>query len=186
MTEGVPDSDEWLGRLLPDGGILIIGNRREHMSANSELRKFDRQGRLDGSFGGGTGVMSLALGTAFTGDAGAHVSAGNFAMEPDGSHLYVQLSVVRGDETLACRSGIARLAMDGTPDVAFGKQGLTCLDHGAFSFWLAAVQSNGAAVFRYGTNLFRLLVDATPSRGMLTLVAAYPGSVSTNRTEMPL
>jgi hypothetical protein len=95
-------------------------------------------------------------------------------LTPDAVQAYLNLEVLHPDGSTACAGGIARVSLDGTPDLNFGRQGLTCLDYGAVSFSLIASQRNGSPlVWRYGMSgggVYRLLVDTTASPGMITLV----------------
>ncbi|MET0168405.1 MAG: Calx-beta domain-containing protein, partial [Vicinamibacterales bacterium] len=86
---------------------------------------------------------------------------------PDGEHIVAQVSISRADGSNVC-NGIARLTIDGTPDAGFGRNGLTCLNHGLALF---AVQSDGAPLFGYEVSIFRLLPDNSPSPGFLQVVA---------------
>ena len=170
VSHGLPN--EWgRGRLLPDGGILIVGRDSSAMSARTVFTKFDRNGQLDAAFGTGTGSAQLDLGAAFFGTSGSRQSVHDFVITPDAAHLYLQLTVLHADGTTACAGGIARTSLDGTPDVSFGRQGLTCLDYGGFPFSLIASQRNGSPLLQHWLgDLYRLLVDATESPGMLTMV----------------
>jgi MYXO-CTERM domain-containing protein len=158
--------------MLPDGGILIVG----HDGADAVLTRVDRNGQFDADFGAGTGSVRLDLGAAFLGLTGSRSSVHDFVLTPDAAHVYLQLTVLHADGTAACGGGIARILLDGTPDISFGKQGLTCLDYG--SFWLKRLvgsQRNGSPLFEVWYDAFyRLLMDATPSPGMLTKVCNGP------------
>jgi hypothetical protein len=121
------------------------------------------------------------------GDASASEQIEGLVLGTDGSYLYLQVRLCRAD---GCLGGIVRLSRDGTPDDTFGNRGLTILgytsgNHGGFqSLSLFAAQATGAPLFR-GVNhsssldpyydvsdyaVYRLLVDATPSPGFLTVV----------------
>jgi hypothetical protein len=166
------------GRLLPDGGVLIVGSGSSSTAANIVLTKFDRKGQLDPAFGGGTGSVQLDLSEAFFGVADSRQSVSDFVLVPDARHLYLRASILNADGTPLCAGGIARLSIDGTPDVSFGKRGLTCLDYGAFPFTLVASQRTGAPLFGLADgNLYRLLVDATASPGIVVLKSPWPSEV---------
>jgi hypothetical protein len=166
------------GRLLPDGGLLIVGSASSSITANIVLTKFDRMGQLDPMFGGGTGAVQLDLGEAFLGVAGSRQSVSDLVLEPGARHLYLKASILHADGTPLCAGGIARLSIDGTPDLSFGNRGLTCLDYGGFPFTLFAAQRNGAPLFGLGDgNFCRLLVDATASPGIVMLESHGPFEV---------
>ena len=151
------------GLLLPDGGLLIFGSSSEcSSSSDTVLRKFDRNGQPDLTYGSGTGSVTVDLGAALLGGPAAGDCVGELALDPDGEHLIANLGVSE------C-SGIARLTIDGTPDAGFGRNGLTCLN-----YWLelTAVQRGGAPLFRQHADniIYRLLPDNSPSPGFLNVV----------------
>jgi uncharacterized delta-60 repeat protein len=166
------------GFLLPDGGILIVEADSSTTASNAVLTKFDRGGKLDSTFGAGTGSVRLDLGGTFFGISGSRQSIHDFVVAPDATHVYLKLSVLHADGTSACAGGIAKVSLDGTPDFSFGRQGLACLDYGVFWFNLLASQRNGSPLFQHeGSQIggvYRLLADATPSPGMLTMVLNEP------------
>lgn len=169
VSHGPPD-DWGRGRLLPDGGILIVERDSSATGSNAVLTKFDRGGKLDSTFGAGTGSAQLDFGAAFFGISGSRQSVHDFVLAPDAGHVYLKLEVMHPDGTTACAGGIARVSLDGTPDDRFGRQGLTCLDYGAVPFHLVASQRNGSPLIgQCCSSLYRLLVDATPSPGMLAM-----------------
>jgi len=166
------------GRLLPDGGVLLVGSGSSSTAANIVLTKFDRKGQLDSAFGGGTGSVQLDLGEIFFDVAGSRQSVSEVVLVPDARHLYLRASILNADGTPLCAGGIARLSIDSTPDLSFGQRGLTCLDYGSFPFTLSAVQRNGAPLFGMGDgNYFRLLVDETASPGVVVLKSPWPSEV---------
>jgi len=158
------------GLLLPDGGLLIFGSSDEAASSNDTvLLKFDRNGQPDLDFGSGTGSVTVDLGAELLGEPFSPEYVDQLALDADGEHVVAQLSVSNSDGSLAC-GGIARLTIDGTPDVGFGRHGLTCLN---VNFSLIAVQSDGAPLFLAGNDdsIHRLLPDSSPSPGFLRVVA---------------
>jgi uncharacterized delta-60 repeat protein len=172
VSHGLPN-DWGRGVLLPDGGVLIL-ERDSITLTEAVLTKFDRSGRLDSTFGAGNGSVRIDLGPVFFGISGARYVVHDFLLMPDAVHVYLKLEVLHPDGTTACAGGIARVSFDGTPDLSFGRQGLACLDYGAFPFSVLASQRNGSPLLRlngYQTGgVYRLLVDATASPGMLTMV----------------
>jgi uncharacterized delta-60 repeat protein len=170
VSHGRPN-DWGRGFLLPDGGILIVEHDSSTTASNAVLTKFDRGGQLDSTFGTGGGSVPIDLGPVFFGISGSRQSIHDFVLAPDALHISLKLGVLHPDGTTACAGGIARVSFDGTPDLGFGKQGLTCLDYGAFSFSLIASQRNGSPLFQHQGwqtgGVYRLLADATPSPGML-------------------
>jgi hypothetical protein len=124
--------------------------------------------------------VQLDFGAAFFGLSDSRQSVEDVMFAPDAEHIYLKLEVSHPDGSTACASGIARVSFEGTPDLSFGKNGLTCLDYGAFPFFLAASQRNGGALFGQwlgSLSLYRLLVDATKSPGLLTLRSAPSAGV---------
>ena len=162
------------GLLLPDGGVLIFGLRGVSPTANNTVfLKFDRNGQPDLDFGQGTGSVAVDLGAELLGKPFALEVVDQLALDPDGEHIVAQLRVFDFNGAFSC-GGISRLAIDGTPDTGFGRNGLTCLN---FDFaFIVAVQSNGAPLFRLpdfdGENsiVYRLLPDNSPSPGFLRVV----------------
>jgi len=160
--------------LLPDDSLLIVGSKNASAPPyDTAFLKFDRNGQPDPNFGGGTGLVTVDLGTELLGEPSAHEYVGQLVLDPDGEHVAanVNLSVSSGNGygRLLC-SGIARLSIDGTLDAGFGRNGVTCLNT---NFGLIAVQSNGAPLLLAGywsDSILRLLPDNRPSPGILTVV----------------
>lgn len=152
------------GLLLPDGGLLIV--------RSTAILKFDRNGQPDLDFGSGTGFVTLHLGADSLGVPSARANVQQLALDPNGEHVVAQLQLIvsggNGYRRLLC-SGIARLSIDGTPDAGFGRNGLTCLTQ---HFTLIAVQSDGAPLLfqEFDESIHRLLPDASPSPGFLTVL----------------
>jgi uncharacterized delta-60 repeat protein len=160
------------GLLLPEGGLLIFGSNDEAASSNDTVfLKFDRNGQPDLDFGAGTGSVTIDLGAVLLGEHFDRANVEQLTLDPDGEHVVAHLSAAHADGSLACK-GIARLTIAGTPDTGFGRNGLTCLN---VSFWLIAVQSDGAPLFwlfdGIDNPMYRLLQDASPSPGFLRVVA---------------
>jgi uncharacterized delta-60 repeat protein len=151
--------------LLLDGSLLVFGTSTDTGASDTVFRKYDRNGQPDLAFGSGSGSVTVDLGTAFLGESSAREVIDRLTLDPDGEHVVAELSLFHADESLAC-SGFARLAIDGTPDSTFGRNGLTCLN---FYSAVIAVQSDGAPLVYLGYQGFigRLLPDNTPSPGLL-------------------
>ena len=158
------------GLLLPDGGLLLVGSSDESTPSNDTVfLKFDRNGEPDLDFGSGTGSVSVDLGAGTLGEPSTRENVEQVALDPDGEHVFADLSVWHTDGSFAC-VGIARVTIDGTPDAGFGRNGLTCLN---LTIALIAVQSDGAPFF-YAEDvgsIHRLLPDNRPSPGFLRGVA---------------
>jgi uncharacterized delta-60 repeat protein len=163
--------------LLPDGSLLVFGSSTDAGASDTVFGKYDRNGQPDLAFGSGSGSVTVDLGTAFLGEPSAREVIDQLALDPDGEHVIAELSLFHADESLAC-SGIARLAIDGTPDATFGRNGLTCLN---FYSAVIAVQGDGAPLVFLGYQDFigRLLPDNTPSPGLLR---ATSGRVDVNES----
>ena len=161
----------WSGLLLPDGGLLLAGDRLPPSQPGITLAKFNASGQPDLLFGDGTGAVQRDFGEAFFRISGLqhHVTA--LVSTVDGRQLYLQVSLMRSDRGVVCAGGIARLSGDGSIDASFGQRGFTCLDYGAFPFAFIGLQRDGAPLFgQLDGNVYRLLLDATASPGFLTLV----------------
>jgi hypothetical protein len=166
------------GYLLPDGRLLLLGSvEAGDGSTDTILKKFDRSGEPDASFGAGTGSVTMDLANEFTGVPGSDGFMEKLLPSPDGSGFAVQLSASAVDNFQRCY-GIARLTSAGQPDASFGDDGLTCLSYGSYSFNLVAIQQDGAPIFTVvepgsgAISGYRLLVDATPSPGLITFVSS--------------
>ena len=164
------------GLLLPDGGVLIFGLRGVSPTANNTVfLKFDRNGQPDLDYGQGRGSVTVDLGAELLGKPFALEAIDQLALDPDGEHIVARLRVFEFNGAFSC-GGISRLAIDGTPDRGFGRNGLTCLNFDFAS--VVAVQSNGAPLFRLpdfdseNGILYRLLPDNRPSPGFLRVVTA--------------
>ena len=174
LSVGIPNC--CTGFLLPDGAILLLGSvEGADGSTDTILKKFERNGGPDKSFGAGTGSVMFDLANEFGGAPGSDGFMERLLPSPDGSGFVVQLSASAVESFKKCY-GIAKLTSDGRPDVSFGDQGLTCLSFGSYRFNLVATQRDGAPLFavlapRGGPMIsaHRLLVDATASPGIITL-----------------
>jgi hypothetical protein len=177
------------GFLLPGGGLLLLGSVEVNGGhSDTILMRFARNGEPDTSFGAGTGSMTIDLAAEFLGHPGPDDFMEQMMPSPDGSGYFVQLAASEVQSFRNCY-GIARLASDGRPDDSFGDGGLTCLSFGGYRFILVSVQENGAPVFAIrdphsgiSTSTHRLLTDATPSPGIITVtrgssVAESAGSI---------
>ncbi|HVQ60403.1 MAG TPA: hypothetical protein VMS60_16010 [Solirubrobacterales bacterium] len=103
--------------ILPSGKILVAGYRSDRLL----LARLRPNGRLDSSFGGGDGQVSLQLRgrSAFIGDWSA-----SLAIQADGR--IVAQGAVRGDERDF--PAVARFRADGTLDRSFGRDGMVAPD----------------------------------------------------------
>jgi hypothetical protein len=187
LSVGIPHC--CTGFLLPGGGLLLLGSVEVNDGhSDTILMRFARNGEPDTSFGAGTGSMTIDLAAEFLGHPGSDDFMEQMMPSPDGSGYFVQLAASEAESFRNCY-GIARLASDGTPDDSFGDGGLTCLSFGGYRFMLVSVQENGAPVFALrdppsgiSTSTHRLLTDATPSPGIITVtrgssVAESAGSI---------
>jgi hypothetical protein len=174
VSHGRPD--DWArGVLLPDGRTLIVERDSATTASNAAITKFDRRGELDATFGAGTGSVQIDFSAAFFGISDSRQLIHDVMFAPDAAHIYLKLEVLHPDGSTACAGGIARVSLDGMPDLSFGRNGLTCLDYGAFPFFLVGSQRNGGLLFGQWLGslyLYRLLVDATESPGMVMLRSA--------------
>ena len=173
LSVGIPNC--CMRYLLLDGGLLLHGLiEGGGGSTDTILMKFGRNGEPDASFGAGTGSVTIDLAADFLGHPGSDNFVEAILPSPDGSRFIVQLAASEAESFRNCY-GIARLDSDGRPDVSFGDHGLTCLSYGGYRFVLVSVQEDGAPVFvvrdpQSGiTSAHRLLADATPSPGIITV-----------------
>ena len=187
LSAGIPNC--CAGFLLPDGGLLLLGSvEGADGSTDTALKKFQRNGEPDSSFGSGTGSITFDLANEFGGAPGSDGFMERLLPSPDGSGFVVQLSASEVDSFQKCY-GIAKLTSDGRPDVGFGDHGLTCLSFGSYRFDLVSVQQDGAPIFAiwapHGGPMvsgYRLLADATPSPGLITLVGSRAAEESAGIT----
>lgn len=177
------------GFLLPDGGLVLLGSvPAAHRSTDSILMRFDRHGHPDSSLGAGSGAVTIDLAAEFGGAAGSDAFVERVMLSPGDSGLLLQLSAGEIETFRRC-FGIAKLAADGKPDAGFGDHGLACLSFGGYRFDLVAVQENGAAVFSIRdphngtwTSVHRLLADAMPSPGIITVSSGDRATESAGAT----
>jgi hypothetical protein len=177
LSAGIPNC--CTGYLLPDGSLLLLGTvESADGSTDTVLKKFDRNGVPDVSFGSGTGSVTFDLANEFGGAPGSDGFLEGLLPSPDGTGFFMQLSASAVDNFQKCY-GIAKLTTNGQPDASFGDDGLTCLSYGSYRFNLVAVQQDGAPIFgiwapRNGPMMsaHRLLADDTPSPGIITLVGS--------------
>ncbi len=119
--------------LQPDGKIVVAGSVRTGSAIKGVLARYDADGTLDASFGTGGTVTGLpAMGTAV-------------ALQPDGK------IVVATQDGQLCASvlTITRYDVDGSPDTAFGNDGVATANLGedaCTSEDSVLVQSNGKVI----------------------------------------
>jgi uncharacterized delta-60 repeat protein len=135
--------------LQPDGKIVVVGYGG---SVGFLVARFNADGTLDTSFGGGDGWLTDAFGSA-------HDEATDVALQPDGKIVVVGYTA--RDAALADVDwAVARYETDGTADLGFGTAGKRSLDFaGAPDFaYGVALQSDGkivvagSAIFGGGTS----------------------------------
>jgi hypothetical protein len=187
LSAGIPGC--CAGFLLPDGGLMLRGSVVGADGTDDTLfMKFERNGAPDTSFGAGTGSLTIDLAAVFGDAPGSDGFMERLLPSPDGAGFVVQLSASAVESFKKCY-GIAKLTSDGRPDVSFGDHGLTCLSFGSYRFDLVSVQQDGAPIFavwapRGGPMIsaHRLLVDATPSPGIITLASSRAVGESASTT----
>ena len=110
--------------LQPDGRLVVVGTFSAGGPTVSDcvLVRYDANGNLDRSFGGGSGMVITnltPLPDRWT----------NVALQPDG--MIVACATVQTTTTRNV-AAVARFTADGQPDLAFGTAGVTQLDFGDF------------------------------------------------------
>ncbi|HUQ72085.1 MAG TPA: Ig-like domain-containing protein [Planctomycetaceae bacterium] len=91
--------------LLDDGKIMLVGNRSELAGSRIQLARYNSDGSLDTTFGGG-GLAARFLGVNFVEDA---------AVQPDGKIVVIGSIDGHGRDF-----AVARFNANGTPDTTFG------------------------------------------------------------------
>ncbi len=108
------------GILQSDGKLIVIGGGRPATHQEMSVARFNANGSLDTTFGGGTGKFSIDINTATTTDRG---TCGGF--QSDGKIIVGGYSRTgSGNDDFA----IIRLNTNGTLDTTFGTSGITKVD----------------------------------------------------------
>lgn len=118
--------------IQPDGKIIVVGNTNINSGADQVLMvRFNGNGFLDTSFGGGQGSVTFATaGTAALGNA--------MAFDPERGKIIVAGSM--GDKYVL----VLRYELNGVPDESFGEKGIVTYSNESRSFGKAvAIQGDG-------------------------------------------
>ena len=128
--------------IQPDGKIVVAGRQGVANPidwANNFIARFNSDGSLDPTFGGGDGFVSVTLPGVVLGEFWS------IAREPDGKLVATGASIVEPDGIVM----VARVTADGTPDPTFGGgDGVVMLDLGQDDeqSWAVACQPDGKIV----------------------------------------
>ena len=99
--------------LQPDGRILVAGHASTDNGSDFALARFNTDGSLDQTFGGGDGLVT----TDFS--PGTSETLTGLALQPDGKIIAVGTSLIGPDFTRS-EFAMARYNMDGSLDTTFG------------------------------------------------------------------
>ena len=116
-TDAFPGHAETV-RLQPDGRLLVVGRSEadDRGYYGFAVARYDLEGALDPTFGGGDGlVTTLPPGREYT-------TAYAVIVQPDGRIVVGGSAFGEGDYSYFC---LARYRSDGTPDPAFGVDGVS-------------------------------------------------------------
>ncbi len=111
--------------LQPDGKILLAGTAHNGVTQDIGLTRYNTDGSLDTSFGGGDGKVTTSLNASGVpeGDSGNQVGY-DVAVQSDGKILVAGSSSHGGNETFT----IVRYNANGTLDTSFGGDGVVSTD----------------------------------------------------------
>jgi uncharacterized delta-60 repeat protein len=146
LPPGITQADGHAVALQSDGKIVVTGSCTGTDGAGDMLvARFNTNGTLDTSFGGGSGYVRLDNGAATqSGEDGIGV-----AIQPDGKIVVGGLTSVTGNPSYVM---VARFNVDGTPDATFATGGykigapLPNTGYHSFSGVGVALQSNGSII----------------------------------------
>ena len=110
--------------LQPDGKVLVTGYANNGTDRDLALARFTADGALDTTFGAGDGdgIDGVALWDSGNGPDRGY----SLALQPDGRVLVAGFASNGSDKDLA----VARFAVDGSLDTAFGNSGVATWDRG--------------------------------------------------------
>lgn len=129
--------------LLPDGKIIAIGYRQEQGQDDVAIARYNANGTLDNTFGGGDGIVTTPIG----GSNDRGIAA---ALQNDGK------IIVFGDYNAGSQDKIflVRYDSNGTPDNSFGSGGKVTTRIGTYDGSRAiAIQTDGKIVVAGTTNM---------------------------------
>jgi uncharacterized protein (TIGR03382 family) len=124
--EGRVSIDHVSGAMLPDGGLLFVGQRNE-TPAGVWVARLDA--RLQPVAYGDGGATRLDLAGLYSGDTSGASYVGVVRLTADARYAYVSANYVNVANSRSRCGGVARLRLDGAPvfDESFGQHGLVCL-----------------------------------------------------------
>lgn len=105
-------------RLQPDGRLLVVGRSEGDGRGyyGFAVARYDLDGALDPTFGGGDGLVTTVP------PASWYTTAYSVILQPDGRIVVGGSTYGEGDYSYFC---LARYLSDGTPDPAFGVEGVS-------------------------------------------------------------
>src|SRR4051812_36300785 len=104
--------------LVQPDGKLVIGGVQTNLAGSIVVARFNANGTLDTSFGGGNGYVKPGLGSssldAISGWGVSGLRRGDLALQSNGR------IVVTSSDLTGTKVAVARLKSDGSPDTTFG------------------------------------------------------------------
>lgn len=182
-------------------GSFLVASRYDPASRGSSysirLARYLATGQPDATFGGGTGSVVISTGATLTGRTDLQEEVLDLATSRDERQVYLLVDVRSADPPpqparYACLA-VARVSLNGVPDAGFGQNGVACLMRGAegsVRFENLLPRADGSVVldnrFVPGSNLRRLLNDATPSPGILGIQSDFGVAESAGRVTVTI
>jgi len=186
--------------VLANGGFLAA-SRYDPSSRGStytiRLSRYLASGQADAAFGAGTGRAVIEAGAALTGRTDLMEEVLDVATSRDERQVYLLLDIHSADlpprpARYACLA-VVRASATGVLDAGFGRNGVACLlrgTEGSTPFETLLPREDGSVILdsRYspGSHLRRLLNDATPSAGILSIQSDFGAPESAGRVTVTI
>ena len=178
-------SETWWHRgvMLADGSLLLVGTAGSDFNTeswNTRLLKLRPDGRVDTSFGSGSGMVTLNLSAVASVRTDLEEFSPQILLSPDGAQVYLYTSIVaRNVDDFYCLA-VARVSIAGVLDASFGQRGVTCVTRSYHFQFLdrLAIQASGEPLLVIGNTwtdapfppaVYRLRADNAPSPGVISI-----------------